>query len=293
MDINKTCPAIAKYTLLIVLICLLFTACRQRAVEPSYLRVESFVVSTNNLTQGTNNQNITEAIVYINDQNLGVYHLPALVPLTIEGSYKVEIAPAIIENAIASNLRFPYTFLTAFDTLITLTKGATAIVHPRSVYRSTVKFVMIEDFENPTPLIGKTTFNTADTLIRDSLPADNLEKGHCALFEIKDGQTMEYATRSEYSLPTSTSSETFVEINYKTELPLAIGLYIDEPNTIIKTGVVTLNPKENWSKAYIKLTNLVSTKPTGTKFSLFISAANTGSGPQKVFVDNIKIIHFE
>ena len=85
----------------------------------------------------------------------------------------------------------------------------------------------------------------------------------------------------------------FIEINYKSELPLAIGLYIDEPTTIIKTGVVTLNPKDTWSKAYINITNDVSVKPLGTKFSLFVSSLNASGVNKKVFIDNIKIIHFE
>jgi hypothetical protein len=283
-----------KNIIYVLLLCLVFASCKQKATEPIYLKIDNFLVATSNLTQGTSMQSITEAIVYIDDQNQGVYHLPAMVPLTIkDGSHKVKIAPAVVENAISSNQRYAYTFLNAFDTTISFKAGITVKFQPKTTYRSNVKFEMIEDFENPSPLIGKTIYNTVDTLIRDSLPEDNMENGHCALFEIYNGFTMEYATRSEYKLPTSTSSETFVEINYKSELALAIGLYIDQPTTIIKTGVVTLNPKYTWSKAYINLTSLVSTQPLGTKFSLFISSANTDGDMKKVFVDNIKILHFE
>ena len=268
-------------------------SCNKKAKEPSYLQIDKFLIKTDQQSQGTSVQSITEAVVFIDDQNMGVYHLPALVPLQISGAHSVKIAPAVVENAIPSNPRFAYTFLTSFDTTINFIGLNTVQFQPKSTYRSNIKFVMIEDFENPSPLIGKTSFNTVDTLIRDSLPADNLEPGHCALFEIKDGQLMEYATRSEYSLPSSSSSVTFVEINYRTELPLAIGLYINEPSTIIKTGVLTLNAKDTWSKAYINLTNIVSSKPAGTKFTLFISSLNTEGSMKKVFVDNIKILHFE
>ncbi len=262
-------------------------------MEPSYLLINHFSVVTNGATQGSSSQIITEAFVYIDDQIAGVYHLPASIPFALTGSHSIKIAPAIIENAIASNPRHAYTFLTAFDTIINFTAANPVTIFPVIGYRSSVKFALIEDFENPLPLFTKTTYNTIDTLTRDSIPADNMEPGHCALFEIKNGILMEYATRNKYSLPSSAISETFLEINYKSELPLAIGLYIDEPTTIIKTGVVTLNAKASWSKAYINLTGLVSARPFGTKYSLFISAANADINVKNVFVDNIKILHFE
>lgn len=277
----------------VILVMMAFVSCKQKAEEPSFLKIESFTVTTDNITQGSAQQNISEAFVYINDQIVGVYHLPASIPLAISGSYSIKVFPAVVENAIASNPRYSYTFLKAFDTTAVLTASKSITIKPTTTYQSTVKFVMIEDFENILPLFGKTTYNNIDTLLRDSLPADNIEPGHCALFDIKDGYTMEYATRNEYSLPTSSSSETFVEINYRSDLPLAIGLFINEPTTIIKTGVVTLNAKETWSKAYINITNVVSVHPLGTKFRLFIGALNTTGASKKVFVDNIKLIHFE
>lgn len=282
-----------KYIPLIILFMALFNSCKQKAGEPSYLKVENFIVTTNTLTQGTSVQSISEAYVYIDDQIAGVYHLPAIVPLNISGIHKVKIGVAVIENAIASNMRYAYTYLNAFDTVIDFKVNGTATVKPITSYRTTVKFAMIEDFENPLPLIAKTSYNTIDTLLRDSLPQDNLEPGHCAFFNIDGYKVMEYATRNSYTLPSSTESETFVEINYKSELPLAIGLYIEEPTKIIKTGVVTLNQKSEWSKAYINLTTVVSAKPPGTTFRLFISSYNADGTVKKVFVDNIKLIHFE
>jgi hypothetical protein len=271
----------------------LMASCRHKAAQPTYLEVNPFIVSSNVLTEGTALQNITEAVIYIDDLNAGVYTLPARIPLALGGSHKITIGPLIVENAIASNPRFPYTFLTAFDTTATLSPSGTLKLTPRIKYRTDVKFEMIEDFENPVPLFSKTIANTLDTLIRDSIPGNNIEPGHCATFSIPNGIIMEYASRNEYSLPSSSTSNTFVEIHYKTDLPLAIGLFINEPTIIEKTGVVTLNPKAGWSKAYINLTTVVSTRPQGTKFRLFFASLNTSGDTKAVFIDNIKILHFE
>ncbi len=282
-----------KNIIIVLFSILMLVACKQKALEPSYLQIDNFVVFTDPLTQGTSSQNLTEAIIYIDDQIAGVYHLPASIPIAISGTHHITVAPAVVENAIASNPRYAYTYLTAFDTTINLVANVGNALKPHVTYRSNVKFKLIEDFENPLPLFGKTIYNTQDTLIRDSLLMDNLEVGHCALFDMVNGALMEYSTRNKYTLPSSSESATFIEINYKSELPLAIGLYIDEPTTIIKTGVVTLNPKDTWSKAYINITNDVSVKPLGTKFSLFVSSLNASGVNKKVFIDNIKIIHFE
>ncbi len=274
----------------ILLICLV-SSCKQKAAEPSYLKIDYFLVTTNVITQGTAVQTINEVTLYIDDQNAGVYHLPALVPLATSGNHKILIAPMVVENAIASNPRYSYLFLTSFDTTINFTGSNTMEVRPRTTYKPSVKFEMIEDFENPVPLIRKSPNNTVDTLLRDSLPEDNiLNTGHCGLFEIPNGKYMEYISKNAYSLPSSTSSDTYIEINYKTELPLDIGLYISGQ---AGTGLVRLNPKSTWSKAYINITNEVSVKPIGTVFELAIAAGNADGITKKVYIDNIKIIHFE
>jgi hypothetical protein len=282
--------SIAFFAMLLVI----FTcSCKQKAAEPSYLKIDNFIMSTNQLTEGTNSQNITEAIVFVDDQNMGVYHLPATVPLILTGQHKVKVAPEVVENGIFSSQRHAYTFLRGFDTTIDFKGMQTVAFQPKTSYWNTMKFTMIEDFENPVSLLEPSSFNNSVVLVHDSLAMDNMEAGHCALFEINNGQTMEFASRSEYELPSSTSSESFIEINYKTEVELAVGLYIDEPSAIIKTGVVTLNKKDTWSKAYINLTALVSDRPSGTKFKIFINSINTENVVKRVFVDNIKILHFE
>ena len=270
-------------------------SCNKKATEPAYLHVEPFKVITNAISEGTSVQYIPEMILIVDDQPAGVYHLPADIPLLYSGTHNVRIAPAIIENAIGSNPRYAYTYFAPFDTALTFTPSGSISVTPRISYRKNVKFALLEDFENPNLLLIKTTFNNLDTLLRDSLPADNLEPGHCGFATLNDKVTMEYATRISYALPSSSSSNTFLEVSYKTELPLAFGIYTFEPGltTTDKIPVVTLNEKDGWSKAYINLTNDVSAKSTGTVFKLFVAAQNTTGAPKKVFIDNIKILYFE
>lgn len=270
-------------------------SCKKKATEPSYLHVEVFKVITNTISEGTSVQNIPEMILIIDDQPAGVYHLPADIPVLVSGSHNVKIAPAVIENGIGSNPRYAYTYFAPFDTVLDFKPSAQISLTPSVSYRKNVKFALLEDFENPNLLFVKTSFNNLDTLLRDSIPADNVEAGHCGFATLNDKVTMEYATRITYSLPSSSSSNTFLEVSYKSELPLAFGIYSLEPQSTFtdKIPVVTLNEKAGWSKAYINLTNDVSAKPAGTVFKLFIAAQNTTGAPKKIFIDNIKILYFE
>ncbi len=269
-----------------------FYACRQKASEPMYLLIEPFRVSTNQVTQGTSLQTISEAILYIDEKPAGVYHLPAKVALTMTGVHNIKVAPAIIENAIASNPRFAYTFMNPYDTTINMS-GGSIMLNPRLDYRTSTKFELIEDFENPVLLFQKTSYNN-DTLLRDSNDINGLEPGgHYGFSPVQNGHTLEYATKNEYDLPSASISSTFLEIHYKTELPLVIGIYSLEPQVINKVPVVVLNPKDTWTKAYINLSTDVSERPPGTRFKIFFGSLNTSGSTKNVFIDNIKLIHFE
>jgi hypothetical protein len=267
-------------------------ACRNKADEPSYLLIRPFTYSTNNITQGTALQTITEAFLFIDEKPAGVYHLPATVPLALKGTHAVKIAPAVVENAIASNPRYAYTFLTPYDTTFDFRAGETEI-NPRLKYRTTTKFELIEDFENPVLLFTKTSYNN-DTLYRDSDDIAGLEPGgHFGVSHLQNGNTLEYATKNQYDLPSSTLSNTFLEMHYRTEIPLVIGIYSIEPQFINKIPVLVLNPKDTWTKVYINLTTDVSGKPAGTVFKIFIGTQNTSGSVKNIYIDNIKLIHFE
>ncbi|MEZ4984834.1 MAG: hypothetical protein R2795_07325 [Saprospiraceae bacterium] len=66
---------------------------------PSYLFIEEFTLTTGP-AQGSNSHKITEAWVFVDDIFLGVYDLPATVPVLETGSHTVRVEAGIRDNGL-------------------------------------------------------------------------------------------------------------------------------------------------------------------------------------------------
>src|SRR5438067_12211826 len=96
---------------------MLFTSCEiinPSEDIPSYLHVESFSVTTNNETQGSNSSKITDVWVTVDGKALGTYELPATLPVLATGSHDVILSPGILINGIAAT-RTAYPFYTTYQ----------------------------------------------------------------------------------------------------------------------------------------------------------------------------------
>ena len=94
-------------TLLIAVIFL--GSCTKGDKVPSYLIVPSVDLSTSGL-QGSNTKNITDTWVYVNDEFMGSWELPARIPVLKEGSVNVRVDAGAVS----------YTHLRAHETVLDL-----------------------------------------------------------------------------------------------------------------------------------------------------------------------------
>ena len=90
----------------IVLAVLLFSfgACTKfegNQTVPAYLKIDTVFFSTNYSLQGENSHEITDFWIYVDDQQIGVFELPAMFPVLAMGKHKLEIRPGIKVNGIS------------------------------------------------------------------------------------------------------------------------------------------------------------------------------------------------
>src|ERR1039457_4232719 len=76
---------------------------------PAYLKIDSIYITTKTETQGSASHSITDAWVYVDDQFIGAYQMPARFPVLKEGKHKVEVFAGIKKDGIAAT-RTPYPF---------------------------------------------------------------------------------------------------------------------------------------------------------------------------------------
>lgn len=258
---------------------------------PAYVHIKPFKIDTD-LTHGTQKQQISD--VWVSDPTtgdfLGVYELPATVPIIAEGNTKLLVAPGVLENGIGATPNI-YSMLTSYETEINLAPNVVDTIQPTTKYDSRVEFRYKENFETSNTL--NEIIDTTITLETQSFDASFAFEGTSVGFILdEDNPKMEVAT-SFMDLETK-GDLTIMEMHYKNEGILQIALlgYENTSSTPVLTYFLALNPQSDWNKIYINLTNQLI--GYGSRFEhfriLFGAQLPAGETTSTYIVDNIKVL---
>lgn len=144
---------------------MLISSCSKDSFEakvPAYISIDKFTVTSNYAVHGSNSSNITDVWVYVNDDLIGTYELPARFPVLKEGTHSVKFYAGIKDNGV-SGLRERYLFYTPHEEQLTFEKGKEIKVEPQVTYISSTQTAWLEDFESPATSFTYTT--GSDTII--------------------------------------------------------------------------------------------------------------------------------
>jgi hypothetical protein len=86
---------------------------------PSYLYIPKITLNTDYPSQGSNSNGIADGWVYVDDYLIGVFELPATIPVTKKGYCKIEVRAGIRKNG-QSNSRMYYPFYSTYVKYTTL-----------------------------------------------------------------------------------------------------------------------------------------------------------------------------
>lgn len=273
-----------KNYILVLIILVGFNSCSKEDLEatiPSYISIDKFTLTTNFATQGTNSHNITDAWVYIDNDLLGVFELPAKFPVLKEGNVKIDVYPGIKENGI-SERRSRYLFYNAYSEHINLEKGKTLNITPSTTYTSGTNFFWMEDFESAS--LPFSYNSTSDSVIYKT-SSDVFEGFYSGKVSLIPGMDFfECYTQPFTTLPRNKT--VFLELNFKTNQPVLVGLYADNE----QVGVFYLNATSTWKKIYLNFTEPIKSKSTAAEYKIFFGFQSKVDYPEFAF-DNLKIVH--
>lgn len=280
---------------------------------PAYIRIDSISVYTNYEEQGAPTHNITDAWVYINNEAIGAYELPAVFPVLAKGLTEVRVDPGIKLNGIAA-LRTPYPFYAPIIQDVeliegeevnlntdTLFKGSEVIPYTMTTtYYDNLVFVWIEDFEDPSLSLDSTSKSLID--IRRTEPANNPEAFLANYSKYSGLMTL---TEEKYLIDVATNvgndegfvlpkvgEFVFLEFDYKNNNYFTCGFYARELSQIIQHPVVNMNTSSEWNKIYVNLSPGVSAQIGAIDFNIFFgSIKESGVDEPRILIDNVKLIH--
>lgn len=259
---------------------------------PSFLYVTPFSFTTDLAKEGSASANITEAWLTVNGDFLGVYSLPALIPVLASGNASVRLEAGIHDNGIRSTPNV-YPYYEAFTLDLALTPNETDTINPSTAYREEVKFSFIEDFENESRLFTRQLEGQNGLTLTNDVIFEGAQSGMIKLTTADP--VVEIATIEAYPGLADTSPLVYLEMNYKSEVDVAWGVIgfttlSGEELKIIEPG---FRARDNWNKIYFDLSLLVLEGNT-IAHQIVLQANLSGSNQEEatIYLDNIKLVHF-
>ena len=293
---------LSRLSLVLFLISTFFlNSCKDKSAEvPSYLYIDNFELTSNYSTHGFPSHKITDVWVYVNGRFYGIYELPVRIPVIEKGKSTISLLPGIKENG-SYQSRFVYRMLTGYEIERELTPNEMDTIRPKTTYRDNAKFVWIEDYESgviSTVPSSRQTSNDSIVFIDSFHPnafrpagINSKRTGYIRVNASATDVIFEHLTIEKFILP-RLGADVYLELDYKCNVPLQIGLYAEKQFQIEQIPFILLNPTEEWNKIYINLKPETSEFPPSTPVQIFFGFLKSGTEPDKtveVFLDNIKL----
>lgn len=268
---------------------------------PSYLEIPEFTLNTELGTEGTNSHKITEAHVFVANELIGIFILPAIVPVLMEGSQEVQIFPGIRANGLG-DITDIYPYYRSYQTTVDFVAGNVETIIPQTNYLDNVKFSFgpQEGFEDPTLIFAVDLDGDPATTI-ELTNQEVFEGNGSAVIEIErsDAQ-LEIGSNLITELPSSGNISTYLELNYMTEVRFLIGIvgYDSQGRTIYSFIDKGVNPNEAWNKIYFdfseEMIDLISLQGqlAGWRIVLVSDLFDGGADQANIYLDNIKLVQF-
>ena len=262
---------------------------------PAYIHIEQIDLTTTS-GQGTASHKITDAWVYIGQKLIGAFELPATFPILETGLQEITIRPGIKISGISAT-RAPYPFYSPIVKTVELEAGAThTLTSLYTAYNDNVNFIWMEDFNRGTLSID-TTSNSETRLVRISdanhvFRYGNEVNEHSAMAWLQgDTILFECASVNSFALPKG-GAPVFLEMNYKNDFNITVGLYIVISGQVFQHPVLILTPTEVWNKIYINFTPTITEFYNSTDFKVFIGFLKPSDiESATIYLDHLKLIY--
>ncbi|MBK7407729.1 MAG: hypothetical protein IPL49_09480 [Saprospirales bacterium] len=291
---------------LLFILLLLITLCSFSACDlinpeeqvPSYIYVEPYTLQLNpDVDAGSLDHKITHVFAYAGAEFLGIFALPALIPVLQEGEQQLILDAGIRDNGVSTTIQI-YPFYERYEKTIDLNPGQIDTLQPVTRYRSDTRVHFIEDFEAGLPVFSED---------RDGNPLTFMESSTEEVFEgSKSGLIsldtlnpfFDVGTNRAQLFALKGGGKIYLEVNYKTDVDLLFGLLeIDNTGHVLSNFEYGLLARDTWHKVYFNLTELVLVTnadeyQVAVTGGLPIENGKFAISEAKVYLDNIKLISF-
>ena len=285
---------------------------------PAYIHIES--ISVDSLTDysvyGASTSNITDAWVYVDDQIIGCYELPATFPVLEKGEHKVAVYGGICLDGRGS-MRAPYSFYMPVEYKnMELVENQIDTLRPVVNYypiNEGVKIAKIVDFESSNPMESTAQSDTGMVRVvrAENWPASCMDYvGGVSLPAGSLDFTVAIADEFKCHKDLMGEKPLLLEMDYNTNDTVFVGIMYYEKYTLVQWPMVKVLPTDKqhdipqvWKKIYINLGSLMHEHESADYFKVYITSDLTVSEsygqapysplnePRHYYFDNLKVLY--
>lgn len=296
-----------------------FASCRKfegSQTIPAYIHIESIVVDslTDYFTYGATTSKITDAWVYVDDDPVGCFELPATFPILKKGPHKVTVYGGIMSNGIAA-VRAPYPF---YKPLIyedlNLVEDSIINLQPVLNYYPIgggVEKGWMEDFETANTLLPVAGSDTSVIRINGSEAWHSPNSFYSGKIVLPpDSLDFTVATADEYSFHTGYLQYCMLEMDYNCNDAFFVGVMYYKNYQLVSHPLLRIQPTDTindmpqrWNKIYVNIGPIMNENVTASYFKIYftsdLSVAPVYGEPDYVqankqryyYFDNLKLFY--
>ncbi len=256
--------------------------------EPMFLEIDKVDLQTE-ILQGAPTHDIEAISVYADGFNIGVFPLPASVPvLDDDATTMIDILPVIKNNGQGNN-RVEYPFYEGLNFPLQFEPLKVTNLDLVFNYRDDVNFIWIEDFENPHSLIVDVDGNSDVSFSRDSDALSGEFAGKVTT--TAENPRFEKASSQIFPAADVRESVVYIELDYKSEIAFRIGIIGYRSMQGTRLYKIELVPNQEWTKLYLDLTQEINIGDFD-EYQIVLSSGLINSDLGSLWIDNIKLTHF-
>jgi hypothetical protein len=280
------------------LLLLIFPSCsllEQNEPVPSYIYVNEFRLKTF-VNQGSSSQKITDVWLFNDTEFLGMFPLPAKIPLLLYGEQNLTIQAGIKENGIGSTPE-NYPFFNPIKVKVNLTALKTDTLKLETSYLSSSKFHFVENFENNTSFFSFLVSGSPENRVLPYSDSNVLEGKFSGKIQLtKSAPIVTVGSNAKYKNTFNPGQPVYLEMDYKGETPCVIGVQFYDTENIEEAGIIVpiagFKESADWKKIYFNLGSTLALRKSLYYRVIFNTALPEGKENASVYFDNIKLISF-
>ena len=296
-----------------------FVSCRKfegSQTIPAYIHIESIVVDslTDYFTYGATTSKITDAWVYVDDDPIGCFELPATFPVLKHGPHKVTVYGGIMSNGIAAaRATYPFYKPQIYESL-NLVEDSIINLQPVLNYYPIgggVEKGWMEDFETANTLLPVAGSDTSIIRINGSEAWHSPNSFYSGKIVLPpDSLDFTVATADEYSFHTGYLQYCMVEMDYNCNDAFFVGVMYYKNYQLVKHPLLRIQPTDTvndmpqrWNKIYVNIGPIMNENVTASYFKIYftsdLSVAPVYGEPDYVqankqryyYFDNLKLFY--